>query len=244
MKKSKLNHVNNDKSSSNRRIKKKNNENISLLSNNSPVDDTTAIFKTQYKDSFYLTAPRATPELSDITDVMSIVNITGTPVAETNTQNDQIEQVHNSIHLSSIIRSASTIQADNDSQINNPNSSLAIASSLVKTQKRNFNVNFNHADIDDYEDDNDDSNDDSSSQTESEIDIESLANNIHDKKKRKRYKNKKSKVKRKQKTNEKKSYICCIYFKKSREIVKNFVNTKFFVRGILGAILINTLSID
>ena len=29
---------------------------------------------------------------------------------------------------------------------------------------------------------------------------------------------------------------------KCREAVKKFVNTKFFVRGILGAILINTLS--
>ena len=242
-----MNHVNTGKLSAkqNRRESKLNRELLnsptsSNINNSLLADDLLA--KSNINQSFYLTAPRASPEISDVGDNMSINNTT-----PYNTQNDQIEPVLNNNNNDKNLSSINKPIINFVSPISNDTTSLNATNLAIKPQKRktDFNVNFDKVDSDDDDDNNDGDNSDyrnndrSSSDSESEIDIESLANNIHDKKKRKR---KKLKKRSKGKKSKDKQYLCCTYVTKSREAVKSFVNTKIFIRGILGAILINTLS--
>jgi hypothetical protein len=241
-----MNHVNNNnnnyKSSTNNSVDI--NEKNSLLSNTTPNNDNNnnnnkIDEKKKLRDSFRLTAPRASPEISDICEIN--VNIPDTLITNNNNNSIIIDPVQNNNiinqNLSSNLINYDTVPA---SQLN-ASSNSNLVNNKVQKRKTDFNVNFNHNDVDDDDDKN---NDEASSQNESEIDIESLANNIHDKNKRKRYlrKMKNRKAKLREKNKKESSNICCFIITKFRQAIKKILNTKFFVRGILGAILINTLS--
>ena len=242
-----MNHVNNNNKSSTKNSVDTNEKN-SLLSNTTPNNDNNTNNnknnnkideKKKLRDSFRLTAPRASPEISDICEI--IANIPDTLITNNN-NSIIIDPVQNkniiNQNLSSNIINYDTVPAGQLNASSNSN----LVNNKVQKRKTDFNVNFNHNDVDDDEDDKND--DETSSQNESEIDIESLANNIHDKNKRKRYlrkmKNRKAKLRE---INKKESRnICCFIITKFRQTIKKFLNTKFFIRGILGAILVNTLS--
>jgi hypothetical protein len=236
--KKKLNHVNKDKTLTVEKSFsfKRNtiiNKDLSNSSSNSCINNSSILIddtmtKSNLIESFYLTAPRASPELSDLGDMNLISN---NILIEK--EADQIEPVQNSINLSSITKSIMITSVSSNS-----NDTLLNVSNRSQKRKTDVSVNFDNTDIEEEDEDDIERNDRQSSETESEIDIESLANNIHKKKKRKKFKKNKTRGK----INRNREYVCCIFLNKCREAVKKFVNTKLFVRGILGAILINTLS--
>lgn len=216
-------------------------------------------------DSFHLSAPRASPELSDIGDIISISNCHHENISITPTHSSVIEPVNflnsnTNVNLSSNYLTVVLNRNELTSTPTHHNNQLAITSNntnlihsnstsvsnIVNTshlningnnnklnkRKTDFNVNFDNSDIERSE-----------NHTDSDIDIEIAANNMNDSKKRKRLqrKNKKNKHKRKQDSCYTRNK-CCIYWNKFRQLLKKFVNSNLFVRGILGAILINTLS--